>query len=94
MIDVERKAYKLAIALGLLPGCFEPNIYDVIKVWLEKNYDTQRHGPPSYQRLAEAVADKVGPANPALAKKIATNHPGGLIKHLEYKKYEYVLTHV
>ena len=81
MTDVKRRAGKLGIALGLSPGSFAPNLEDVIKVWLEQNYNTQRHGLPSYQRLVEAVASNVGPGNPALAKIIAANHPSEFDEH-------------
>ena len=77
--DVRRNAQKLGIALGLPVGGFDPTLEDVIRVWLEQNYNTERHGLPSYQRLALAVASKVGPSNPALAKKIAKNRPGELV---------------
>ena len=76
VIDIEENADKLATTLGLLPGSYKPNIHDIIKIWLQQNYDTKRHGLPSYRKLAEAVAHKVGPSNPALAKKIATKHSG------------------
>ena len=78
---VRSEAEKLGIALGLSAGSFDPNLDVVIKDWLNQNYDTQRHGLPSYQQLVKAVASKVGPGNPALARKIATKHPSELDGH-------------
>ena len=48
----------------------------VLVVWLSKNYDVEKHGPPSWRTLVKAVADPIGGANTALALKIAENHPG------------------
>ena len=36
----------------------------------------ERFGEPTWRRLVEAVKDKVGGNNPALAQKIARDHPG------------------
>lgn len=77
LAPIEYKAYKLGIALGLTPGSFESNLLSVVQKWLEQDYDTQRHGLPSYRRLVKAVASKIGGSNPALASKIAANHPIG-----------------
>ena len=74
--DLREIAEKLGIALGLSVGTFGTTLENVIKVWLKQDYNTERHGLPSYQQLATAVASRVGPSNPALAKKIAKNHPG------------------
>ena len=48
----------------------------VLVVWLSKNYNVEKHGPPSWQTLVKAVADSIGGADVALAKKIAEKHPG------------------
>ena len=66
----------MGIGLGLSAGSFDPKMQSVIENWLIQNYNTQRHQIPSYRRLVKAVASKVGGSNPALAKKIAANHPG------------------
>ena len=92
--DVRRSAEKLGIALGLSAGTFDPTLEDVIKVWLNQDYKTQRHGLPSYQRLARAVASRVGPSNPALAKKIAKNRPGELVGHSDPHIYIQMATYI
>ena len=75
LAEIERKADKLGTALGLSAGGYDPTMESVVDTWLSQDYDTQRHELPSYRRLVKAVASKVGPSNPALAKKIAANHP-------------------
>ena len=43
--------------------------------WLRRNYDTERHGRPSWRRLCGAVADPTGGEDKALAERIAVQHP-------------------
>ena len=43
---------------------------DMLRLWLNKNYDTGKYGKPSWKMLAEAVRDPVGGNNAALANKI------------------------
>ena len=43
---------------------------DMLRLWLNKNYDVDKYGEPSWQMLAEAVREPVGGNNPALADKI------------------------
>ena len=43
----------------------------MVQVWLKQNYDTEKHGPPTWRKLVEAV-DKLG--DHALAKTIAAEH--------------------
>ena len=38
--------------------------------WLKKAYDVARYGEPSWQTLREAVRDKTGGNNPALANTL------------------------
>ena len=76
LTDIGKKADKLGTALGLSAGSFDPTMESVVETWLSQDYNTQRHQLPSYRRLVRAVANKVGGSNPALAKKIAANHPG------------------
>ena len=46
----------------------------VLQAWLRKNYNIEKHGPPTWRKLVEAV-DKSG--DRALAKAIAIEHPKG-----------------
>ena len=47
---------------------------EILKQWLKKCYDTQKHGPPTWRKLVEAVANDYGGDNPALAETIALKH--------------------
>lgn len=48
---------------------------DAIGRWLHENYKVERFGSPSWKLLVKAVEDRNGGRNPALAKKIAQEHP-------------------
>ena len=47
---------------------------EILKQWLKKCYDTQKHGPPTWRKLVEAVANDNGGSNPALAETIARKY--------------------
>ncbi len=47
---------------------------EILKQWLRMCYNTQKHGPPTWQKLVEAVANDNGGDNPALAETIAWKH--------------------
>ena len=53
----------------------------VLRIWLRQNYDTKKHGPPTWRKLVEAV-DKSG--DRALAKAIAAEHSKGKSLSLFY----------
>lgn len=74
-------------ALGLKPDnlnmiesrrCNDPSacLNDTVDDWLKQNYDVQRFGPPTWQKVVEVVGDEAAGRNPALAKKIASEHQG------------------
>ena len=46
----------------------------VLTEWLKRNYNVQRFGEPTWQRLVEAVGDPAGGGNMALAREIARRH--------------------
>ena len=48
----------------------------IVVKWLQKGYDYQRYGPPTWRMLVESVGDPVGGNNNALAEAIARKHPG------------------
>lgn len=48
---------------------------EVLKEWLKKNYDTFRHGHPSWRNICEATASEIGGNNKQLAEEIAKQHP-------------------
>ena len=47
----------------------------IINNWLQLNYDTKTHGPPTWKMLADAVRAPNGGNNAILADKIARLHP-------------------
>ena len=49
----------------------------VIVEWLNKNYNTQRFGPPTWKALVAAVANTLGGNNKAEAERIASKHKAG-----------------
>ena len=49
---------------------------EVLKHWLRRDYNTHRFGPPTWRRIVEVVASPSGCSNPALAHRIAHEHPG------------------
>ena len=50
---------------------------DVLLLWLNREYNVKKHGPPTWRMLVEAVNKKSGGDNHELAKQIASNHPAG-----------------
>ena len=71
----------LGLNLGLSPESLEviendyrrtdDQLEAVLLKWLERNYDLDKYGLPSWRRLAEAVR----PINHAVALKIKGRHP-------------------
>jgi hypothetical protein len=55
----------------------EQALNDVLLLWLNKEYNVERFGPPTWRMLVEAVNKKSGGNNYELAKQIALNHPAG-----------------
>ena len=47
-------------------------------------FQVEKFGKPTWKRLVEAVEDKVGGNNPALAQKIAKDHPSNSNTKCEY----------
>ena len=45
--------------------------------WLMKNYNVEKFGDPTWQRLVEAVGHPAGGANMAVARRIARRHKAG-----------------
>ena len=55
----------------------EQALEDVLLLWLDKKYNTDKFGPPTWRQLVEAVDRKGGGNNHQLAKEIASKHPTG-----------------
>ena len=49
---------------------------EVIVKWLQKCYNYQKFGSPTWKMLVKAVGDQAGGNNSALAETIAKKHPG------------------
>ena len=87
VIGVAGRWSGMCLALGLLPsdqstievahpGKPHDCLQAVFVKWLQKGYDYQRYGPPTWRMLVDAVGDPVGGNNNALAEAIAKKHPG------------------
>ena len=79
--------YEIGLALGLLPSTleriksftsgesgFDKVLTSVIVEWLKMNYDTARHGKPTWRRIVKAVRATAGGSNPALADLLERKH--------------------
>ena len=83
--QVAHKWYNLGLALGLSPSTLEnikmrgqTDVLDLltsmIVEWLKMNHDTNKFGQPTWRRIVEAVRDKTGGGNPALANALARKY--------------------
>ena len=81
-MTIKANYHQLGIELGLPPGELQTikqansqNIAqaftEVLLTWLRQQYNVGKYGPPTWQRLVEAVGSASGDA---LAKKIAGKH--------------------
>ena len=59
------------------PGDPGQCLFDILHKWVQKDYNYQKFGPPSWRTLVKAVGSSVGGQNPAQAEKIARTHPFG-----------------
>ena len=55
-------------------GNLKKCLVDVIMDWLNRNYDSDRFGEPSWRKMVEVVADPAAGDNVVLAKAIADSH--------------------
>ena len=61
--------------MGNYPHDVDQAFSQMLLIWLRRNYNVDKYGPPTWQRLVDAV-DNV---DHALAKKIASKHPAGTL---------------
>ena len=54
----------------------EECLHKVIMIWLQRGYNYQRYGPPSWKMLVKAVGDPAGGNDVCLAEAIAMRHTG------------------
>ena len=91
VVGLAGKWSDMCLTLGLLPsdksaieaahpGNPHSCLQAVVVKWLQRSYDYQRHGPPTWRMLVESVGDPAGGNNCALAETIAKKHPGKLIR--------------
>ena len=62
----------------------EQALNDVLLLWLKKEYNVERFGPPTWRMLVEAVNKKTGGNNYELAKQIAQNHQIGRVVNVKH----------
>ena len=58
---------------GNPPAC----LASMVTEWLKRNYNQERFGEPTWQKLVEAVGHPAGGANMAAAGDIARRHKAG-----------------
>lgn len=58
------------------PGDIEECLFEGLQQWLQRNYNTEKHGPPTWRKLVEAVDNSSGGHNHTLALEIAKKHEG------------------
>lgn len=49
-------------------------LQETIKAWLNKRYNFQKFGSPSWKKLCHAIETRTGGNNPGLAARIAQKH--------------------
>ena len=86
LVDVAGRWRNIGLALHLKDpklGIIQDNnsdvttrLTDMLRQWLNKTYDVEQFGQPSWQMLAEAVRSPAGGNNPALAAQIEEKHGG------------------
>ena len=62
---------KDATSQNLQEQCMDNDIH----TWLRRAHNEKKHGPPTWKRLVEAIADNIGGKNPAYAEEIAKERP-------------------
>ena len=59
---------------SLYPVSFSKRMIEMITAWLNRKYNTERFGDPTWKSLVIAVAASSGGANGKCARDIATKH--------------------
>ena len=54
-------------------------LQDGLTCWLKEGYDIEKHGPPTWRRLVDAVANSAGGDDHTLALDIAKKHESKLM---------------
>ena len=78
LLDVASKWKHIGLALRLKPAQLKTiqsddiltSLTDMLELWLNKNYDVEKHGEPTWEVLREAVRSPAGGNDKACAAKI------------------------
>ncbi len=70
------KPSKLKEIAAAHPGNPADCLSDVVTGWLNKEYNWERFGEPTWRRIVEVVEKPAAGGNPAAAVSIAERHPG------------------
>ena len=92
MIPVARSWKAIGRGLRIKPGRLktinesksgkpEECLADMLTCWLNRNYDVERFGEPTWQAVVKVVAHPAGGDNCALALSIAEKHPGNTLNN-------------
>ena len=88
LLSVATNWRSIGVALGLKPNFMQKIdtqysgdshvcLLWVVMEWLMRNYNVEKFGEPTWQRLVEAVGHPAGGDNMALARKVAMRHKTG-----------------
>ena len=88
VVSIQSRYYSLGRSLGLKipvlksirdkypsPSESEQALEDVLLLWLDKKYNVEKFGPPTWRMLVRAVDMESGGNHHELAKQIASRHP-------------------
>ena len=92
----------MCLVLGLLPSdqsaievAHPRNPHNCLRAvvvkWLQKGYNYQRFGSPTWRMLVNAVSDPAGGNNCALAETIAKKHPGVCIVYAKHVLLQFAI---
>ena len=95
----------MCLVLGLLPSdqsaieaAHPGNPHNCLKAvvvkWLQKVYNYQKFGSPTWRMLVEAVGDPAGGNNVTLAETIAKKHPGVYVHTQHTLRYSMIDSHL
>ena len=68
-------AGKLSEIRKMYPNDAEQALNDVLLLWLQREYNVDRFGPPTWRMIVKAVDSPAGGKDHKLAMKIARDHP-------------------
>jgi len=86
LTDVAAKWRNIGIFLRIRPSQLETiqvqgytpmeSMREMLITWLQRNYNVERFGEPTWKKLVEVVSHSAGGGNPSLAMEIARRHQG------------------